>query len=309
MAYPRLSFTDHHPRDFDRHVALLAVGIAPGLIARKAFQARRRVQARLVTWYENHLDEADDVSALIRGRAALHREFGYTDAELGVSEYAMPWAAITNTPQAILWLFTSIFSRPELVERLRPEVEAITAVTGRTATVDVTKVDKTCPVLMACYRESLRLYNDNLGVRKVVKDTVLQDADGREYLLKEGTAVQWPAGVVHSDEAIWGEDAAEFNPDRWIQATPQEEKRRRQAHIPFGGGKHLCPGRNFALVEQLGLVSALILGFTLEGVRVPRVVPTPMVSSTRPSSWDGIDSAVKVRRRIGWEDVTWDFAC
>jgi len=313
MTNPRPRFIDQESRDFDQNFSMLVLGVAPDLVAPKAVQARRRLHARLSKFYQEHLDKGDDVSALIQNRALLHREFGFTDAELGVTEFSIPWAATTNTPLSLIWLFTSVFSRSDLVERIRPEVEAITVVTaaqtGKTATMDVNKFDKHCPTLMACYREALRLYNDNTGNRKVVKDTVIQDPDGREYLLKKGTAVQWIAGVTHLDESIWGEDARSFNPDRWIQATAQDEKRRRPAHIPFGGGRNLCPGRKFALAEQLALVGAVALGFEVEGVQVPRIVKTPLGNATRPASWEGLDPSVKIWRRTGWEDVTWDFIC
>lgn len=34
-----------------------------------------------------------------------------------------------------------------------------------------------------------------------------------------------------------------------------------------GGGSHLCPGRNFASAEALGLVSALVVGYEVVGLR------------------------------------------
>jgi cytochrome P450 len=292
---------------------MLILGVAPELVAPKAVRARRKLHSRLSKFYEEHRDEGDDVSPLVQNRAVIHREFGFTDTELGVSEFFMPWAATTNTPISLVWLFASVFSRRDLVGRIRPEVEAITVVTatstGRTATTDVNRFDKQCPTLMACYREALRVYNNNTGNRRVLKDTFIQDSDGREYLLKQGTTVQWIAGVAHLDENIWGANAHEFDPDRWIQATAQDEKRRRPAHIPFGGGRNLCPGRNFALAEQLALVSALALGFEVEGVQVPRIMKTPVGNSMRPPSWEGLDRSVRIRRRTGWEDVTWDFTC
>ena len=75
----------------------------------------------------------------------------------------------------------------------------------------------------------------------------------------------------------------------------------------FGGGKNLCPGRAFAIGESLGLISALALGFEIEGAEVPEVTaPTPGGAMRRPV-WGTVDPSVKIRRRSGYEDVTWSF--
>lgn len=304
-----------HSRTFDQTFNGLLFGVAPSILGRKAYQSRARLQKRLGTYYRARYDEGSDVSGLIQRRAALERHIGWTDEQIGVSEFGFPWAAITSTNLTLMWLFVSVFSQPRYVDRIRDEVLAITTITttsaaaagGRVATVQTAKFEKHCPVLMAFHREVLRLYNDNMGNRMVLRDTFLQDADGRAYLLKKDTQVQWVAGILHLDETLWGDDAREFNPDRWLQATPQQERARRGAHIPFGGGKNLCPGRNFALAENLAFVGATALGFNVEGVTVPGMLAPALGAAMRTADWEGRDPSLTIRRRKGWEDVVWDF--
>jgi len=44
-----------------------------------------------------------------------------------------------------------------------------------------------------------------------------------------------------------------------------DDELRKAGYIPFGGGKHLCPGRNIAFAEILGTLAALLLGFEVRG--------------------------------------------
>lgn len=125
----------------------------------------------------------------------------------------------------------------------------------------------------------------------------------------------WSSKVAHEMTEVWGPDALEFNPERFVGsagsfADKDLEKKRRAAYIPFGGGLNLCPGRNFAFAETLGLISVLVLGYDVEGLRTDQVKMGPRVlASAMPKPTDGDGGAVTIRRRRGWEDVQWSFAC
>ncbi|KAK2666784.1 Cytochrome P450, E-class, group IV [Fusarium oxysporum f. sp. vasinfectum] len=78
-----------------------------------------------------------------------------------------------------------------------------------------------------------------------------------------------PAGVAHYEDSVWGADVNVFNPERFLpssKGSTEDERKRKAAYIPFGGGRHLCPGRNLALAEIIGFASALLLGFEIEAV-------------------------------------------
>lgn len=296
-------------------MSLLTLNVAQKVIASKALRARNRIQETLRPYYIARYFEGDDVSDIIKGRAHAHAALGVSDPELGDLELSLPWVATTNTIPVLFWLFVHVFSRPDYVEKLRIEAEGITSIqasaegSGRTATIDITKLEKHSILLMAIYREVLRVYSDNVSNRRVLRDTCLRDADGQEYLLKKDSTVQWTTGVPHLDSSNWGLDVTEFNPERWIDPSGEDEKKRRIAMIPFGGGKNLCPGRKFALTENLGFISALSLGFEVDGAKVPRAESPYMGSAIRRPAWDGMDPSLRIRRREGWEDVVWAYSC
>jgi cytochrome P450 len=183
-------------------------------------------------------DQGPDVSAYVRIRAANRRQIGVDERDLVAGEVDIPWTSLINTIPSLAWVFTNVFSRPDYVERVRQEVLEATTITiidgnSSRAHIRAAELDKK-PFLGACFQEVQRLYNKLCGYRRVLEDTVLRDADGREYLLKKGNNAQWFHGVPHLSEEIWGPDATVFNPERFLDTPAEEEKKRRGALIPFG---------------------------------------------------------------------------
>ncbi|KZT65732.1 cytochrome P450 [Daedalea quercina L-15889] len=74
---------------------------------------------------------------------------------------------------------------------------------------------------------------------------------------KAGTVLSVPVYHVHRNEAVWGPDAAEFRPERWIEASPERKKQMIDAFVPFSIGPRACIGRNLANM-QLHIVIATL---------------------------------------------------
>ncbi|PKS08401.1 hypothetical protein jhhlp_005345 [Lomentospora prolificans] len=301
--------------EFDKGLGFLALGIAPTLLAPKALAARDRLQKRLEPFYLKGLDQGDDVSPLMKFRGAQERLIGFFDHELTKPESSMLFVSTSNTIPTLFWLFSHIFADSKLLSKIRDEVETLVTVEsnaegGRTATLDLGPLEKQCPMLHAVYLEVLRLYSDLIGTRRVIEDTTLRDpVTGQEYFLRKGVNVQWCSKVAHHVQEVWGDDSEIFKPGRFINTTTLDEKKRRGALIPFGGGKHLCPGRNFARLENIGLVSALAIGFDLEGVVLPPARDAYLGTAMKRPEFGGKTDPIKITRRKGWEDVTWAFKC
>nr|XP_036587932.1 prostacyclin synthase [Colletotrichum truncatum]KAF6799073.1 prostacyclin synthase [Colletotrichum truncatum] len=300
---------------FDESLAVLAANVAPNLLAPKAVTARRRMTALMRSFYAEHLDESPDVANIVKGRAKYLRGVGIPSDELSIIEYVIPWAATTNTIPMTFWLLVSVFSNSEYIERIRKEVMAITEIVeskegdGRDATIHTKNLEAACPFLVACYHEVLRLYVAQVFNRRVMEDLTLEDTDGRQYLLKKNTNMQWATSVTHLMPEIWGDDVESFRPERFLDVTPEDERRRRGVMLPFGGGRHLCPGRFFAQTEIVGFVGALALGFDLEDVEVPPAgVPALAAAARHPAKGRG-NEQIQISRRNGWEDVNWQFVC
>ena len=81
-----------------------------------------------------------------------------------------------------------------------------------------------------------------------------------------GTVVGCNAWTVHRDKNIYGADAEEFRPERWLADTEEDKKRIRYMEnlsFAFGGGPRVCIGRNIAMLEITKFVPELFRRFDL----------------------------------------------
>lgn len=122
-----------------------------------------------------------------------------------------------------------------------------------------------CPLILATWQETLRLRANVAAVRLVFKDTKISD----NYLLKAGSLVQMPSNVLNLDPQTLGADALEYSPARFLESdtnsppitTTGEKKResKRNGFLTFGTSPWICPGRHFATVEALALISMFVM--------------------------------------------------
>uniref|UniRef100_F6I4Z3 11-oxo-beta-amyrin 30-oxidase n=2 Tax=Vitis vinifera TaxID=29760 RepID=F6I4Z3_VITVI len=94
------------------------------------------------------------------------------------------------------------------------------------------------------FHEVLRLYPPIAMLPRVVyKDTQVGD-----MCFPTGLQVVLPTILVHHDHEIWGDDAKEFNPKRFVEGVLKVTKNQ-VSFFPFGWGPRVCIGQNFAMME------------------------------------------------------------
>lgn len=109
------------------------------------------------------------------------------------------------------------------------------------------------PYLQAVISESLRYHSTSaIGLPRSVPPGGATLA-GKYF--PEGTIVSVPAYTIHRDKSFFGEDADEYNPDRWLDSSKKEKMDK--AFSPFSHGPRACVGRNVALQELSLLISAI----------------------------------------------------
>lgn len=125
------------------------------------------------------------------------------------------------------------------------------------------------PYLHAVISEATRLHPSIMWqlLRKAPQDLTV---DG--FTIPPGTNVGISPRAQNRDPDIWGEDANEFRPERWIE---DEEKGKyfENTTMTFGGnGPRMCIGRNIALVfypdRSLSefLIKLVLLTFIFRGI-------------------------------------------
>lgn len=90
--------------------------------------------------------------------------------------------------------------------------------------------------------------------------TIRDDVVGGHHV-RRGTTVLLPVHQIHHDPRFWDEPDL-FDPARFLTGTSAD--RPRSAYLPFGGGRRLCIGRSFALMEMVLLTASLSRRFVFD---------------------------------------------
>nr|QWK52223.1 cytochrome P450 709B3 [Isatis tinctoria] len=105
--------------------------------------------------------------------------------------------------------------------------------------------------------ESLRLYGPVIKmVREATQDMKIGDLE-----IPKDTSIIVPFLKMHSDKAIWGEDAQQFNPLRFENGVSQAAKHP-NALLAFSVGPRTCIGQNFAMMEAKTVLTMILQRFT-----------------------------------------------
>lgn len=138
--------------------------------------------------------------------------------------------------------------RPAIWSKLQDEVSIMSS--GRPTFEEI----KSMKYLQAILNESLRLYPvvpDN--ARIAARDTILPVGGGplgtAPIFVKKGEIAHWSLWAMHRRKEIYGEDAEEFKPERWLDKADGKGLRVGWEYLPFNGGPRICIGQQFALME------------------------------------------------------------
>lgn len=70
--------------------------------------------------------------------------------------------------------------------------------------------------------------------------------------------------VAHYDTTVYGPDADEYKPERWLEADTEQAKAMEQNFMPFGNGARTCIGKNISLLEMNKLIPLLVRDFDIQ---------------------------------------------
>lgn len=160
-------------------------------------------------------------------------------------------AGSDTTAATLTFLFFHLAQRPDLVARLRAELEPLCA-GGAWADADI----KGATLLNACINEALRLHPPvPSGVPRLTPPEGLQVGD---TYVPGNVSFVLPLYPMGRDARIYAE-AERFLPERWT--TQPEKVRHAAAFTPFSAGPMSCIGKNLALMELRTVTTKLLLRF------------------------------------------------
>ncbi|WPB04015.1 uncharacterized protein RHO25_008659 [Cercospora beticola] len=82
--------------------------------------------------------------------------------------------------------------------------------------------------------------------------------------LPAGTRIGAAPNVLNTLPSVFGPDALEFRPERWLEASPEQLSKMERCYFTFGDGSRICIGRHIFTMEAMKLVPQLLRKFDFE---------------------------------------------
>ncbi|TBU31450.1 cytochrome P450 [Dichomitus squalens] len=217
----------------------------------------------------------DIMSILLKANMTVTDAEKLTDEEVIAQMSVLMLAGMDTTSNALSRTLQVLAQNPAAQAKLRAEI--LEARNGE-PTIDYENLIK-LPYLDAVCRETLRLYSPvQIIARRAAKDQMLplskpiRGKDGRmmdAVPIPRRTLVLLHLQGSNYNPELWGEDAHEWKPERWLSPLPADLD---EARIPgvysnimsFSGGTRACIGFKFAQLEMKVVLSVLLAAFEFE---------------------------------------------
>jgi len=214
-------------------------------------------------------DGNDIISVLMQANVAASGEDRLSEEEVLAQMTGLIFAATETTSSALSRILHLLVLHPDAQDKLREELKE--AIGDREELTYDQLV--TFPYLEAVCRETLRLYPPVLGVMRTTRSDVIlplstsiHDVDGREIneiFIPNNTNVFLHIWNLNRDPSIWGNDAAEWKPERWLTALPESVAEARIQGVyantmAFIGGGRSCIGFKISQLETKVMLSQII---------------------------------------------------
>ncbi|KAF8528746.1 cytochrome P450 [Gautieria morchelliformis] len=265
--------------------------------SRTLLSAMHRINAVAREMLKEKLAEADvkdaaskrDIMSLLVRARMNEKGDGYRMSDQDLVEQVLTFlgAGHETTASGLSWTLWLLAKSQEAQNRLRTEVTPIIQNNPRPdyrTLKDLQWLD--CVVM-----ESLRVLPPvPMTVRKVQKDDWVEG-----LYLPKGTLLYIPIRVVNTWSKIWGDDAQEFRPERWLNLPSTYNPT--FSLLSFITGPHACIGRTMAIMEMKAILAILIAHFTFEPAYEGQMANPTAAITMKPA--DTLPLRVKIVGNVG----------
>jgi cytochrome P450 len=224
-----------------------------------ASQLARETSRQLVQAKKEKLQKKEPLSPDIISVALESGAF--TDEQLVDHMMTFLAAGHETTASSFIWAIYLMCQNPEVQTKLRKAIHA--NISSLWDTMDHTKLEGIAYLHAVC-NETLRIYAPvPLTLRDTAHDTTILG----QFVPKTTKIVIAPWAINHNKQ-LWGADAEEFNPDRWMVPgqTNSGGAVSNYAFLTFLHGPRSCIGQRFAVAELACLLAAFVGKYEFEMV-------------------------------------------
>ncbi|KAG9049268.1 hypothetical protein FS837_010804 [Tulasnella sp. UAMH 9824] len=196
----------------------------------------------------NPTDRVDLLTRLQQGKDDSGQPLG--KEELTAEALTQLIAGSDTTSNSSCAIIYYLARSPRAMSKLQQELDEAL---GESTDIPWFEQLKKLPYLEACINEALRLHStSSLGLARSVPAGGLTVC-GRFF--PEGAILSVPSYTLHRREDVWGDDAEEYRPERWLEI---DQNTLQKAFNPFSFGPRACVGRNLASMELLVIIASFV---------------------------------------------------
>ena len=239
---------------------LRAIPIAHNSNIAEASQSIRKVARELIV--EKRKSLTNEKKPKNKDILSVAIESGYfSDDNLVDQLMTFLAAGHETTATALTWAIYLLSKNSDVQRHLRTELRSALPSPESEGQLTVQALES-CTYLHAVCNEVLRLYAPvPMTLRIAARDTTLMG-----HFVPKGTNIMPPVWATNTSTKLWGPDAADFKPDRWVGSGKAGNggAESNYAYMTFIHGPRSCLGQAFAKAEFACLVAALIGRFSFE---------------------------------------------
>ena len=159
------------------------------------------------------------------------------------------FAGHDTTASTISWSYYYLSHNPAVLSRLRAELDEVFGPGSSPADVaqqfrENPKCHLRLDYTLAVVKEALRLEPPAASARAAPRNYSFTTSSGTVYYPTEGTMLYTSAWLLHRNKSVWGENAMEFQPERFLPGAPLP-----WGYMPFSKRPRNCIGSPLAYLE------------------------------------------------------------
>lgn len=242
---------------------------------RKAVSEVRDFAANIVKQKKQQVDDGPNLSSsesdLNPDLLSRFLKSGYSDEQF-LTDIVISFilAGRDTTSVALTWFFWLLAKNPAVESEIVNEIKQ----SDENPEGSAYDYAKELVYTHAALHESMRLYPPVPEDSKQVSADGVDDVWPDGSVVRRGSTVAYHIYAIGRMESIWGEDWAEFRPERWLEEGEEGEGRRKKVFVGkdpysypvFQAGPRVCLGKEMALLQMKRMVAGVLRRF--------RVVPT-----------------------------------
>ncbi|VAI26871.1 unnamed protein product [Triticum turgidum subsp. durum] len=229
-----------------------------------------KVQRHLNKWdalleevIKEHIDLKQDNSAdFIHVFLSLQQEYGLTDDNVKSLWMNIFEAAIETSYLVLEYAMAELINNRHVMKKLQTKVRTFASSKGKKLDMITEEDLSSLPYLKATMKEALRLHPPG---PLLLPHYSTADCNIDGYDIPAKTRILVNGWAIGRDPKAW-ERLEEFMPERFLQDGQEKSSNLGEdfKYLPFGSGRRICPGANFALATMEIMLVNLMYHFDWE---------------------------------------------